>query len=253
MPKRLCLSTFLLVLTFAVVGVFPPSAAAAIEPTRALLEGGLLEDGSFSEFSQTNALNGSLTPTTDRAYEGSRSAHATYTGAGRNGYSRGIWNVSWQDGDEVWYGGAFYLPEGFKDRMQGQVDLVRWDNWPSMPEQSEKGGVVIYGSDKRARLVRMKQGVEQASLGGSFDIPEGRWVWIEVHQRLSEADPLSEVYLDDELVASSTAKNSYGHSIDRIRLGLVAISSGSQTNPLELWFDRAAVSGTRIGDAKGFE
>src|SRR5215211_1321924 len=185
----------------------PALAGAAVTPRQALLE-----DGTFAEFDSTNTANGTLTNTADRAFEGSRAAHATYSGAGANGYARGLWKVSWQDGDEVWYGGAFYLPTGFKASMQGQVDLVRWDNYESMPTQTEKGGVVIYGSDKRSRLVRIKQGVEEEPLGDAFDLPEGRWFRVEVRQRLSETNPYSEVYLDGTKVASSTERNSYGHA-----------------------------------------
>ena len=32
-----------------------------------------------------------------RAYDGTTSALARYNGGGENGYSRGIWNVDWQD------------------------------------------------------------------------------------------------------------------------------------------------------------
>ena len=48
--------------------------------------------------------------------------------------------------------------------------------------------------------------------------------------------------MDGALVGSSTQPNTAGRTIDRMRYGLVAIAGGSQTNPLDLWFDRASVS-----------
>jgi Polysaccharide lyase len=215
----------------------PAPAVATVTPRTASLD-----DGTFSGFDSTNALNGNLVAVTSPSYSGAGSAHATYTGAGRNGYSRGLWKVWWQEGDDVWYGAAYYLPHGFKASMQGQVDLLRWDNWPTDPITTEKSGVVIWGYDKRARLVRIKQDVEEVALGDAFDLPEGRWFRLEVHQRLSTTDPLNEVYLDGRRVASSTERNFYGSPVARLRVGLVAIAGGSQRNPLELSFDEATIS-----------
>jgi hypothetical protein len=220
----------------------PAAAWGSVLPRQALLE-----NGTFAEFDQTNAAGSTLANVTTRAYEGSHSAHAAYLGGGSNGYSRGIWNVSWQDGDDVWYGAAFYLPVGFKAAMQGQVDLVRWDNWATDPTTTEKSGVVIFRSDQRAHLVRIKQGVEEVHLGSAFDLPEGRWFWLEVHQQLSSTGGINQVYLDGNLVSSAIAQNTYGHQVDRIRYGLVATAAPSQTNPLELWFDRAVASTTATG------
>jgi hypothetical protein len=240
-PRTLLTAT-LVALTALFSVVLTATGHAAVTPATATLE-----SGTFGEFSQTNALNGTLTNTTARAYQGTRSAHATYSGGTANAYSRGIWNIDWQPGEEVWYAAAYYLPVGFKATMQGQIDLLRWDNYGSMPSGTERGGVVIYNSDKRAHLMRQKDGGGQTAIGAEFDLPEGRWFWLEVHQRLSTTNPLSEVYLDGTRVVSTTAQNSYGHRVDRVRFGLVAISAGSQTKPLELFFDSATVAPASSG------
>ena len=37
--------------------------------------------------------------------------------------------------------------------MQNEVALMRWDNWPGYQDGSgDIGGIVIWGSDKKARL-----------------------------------------------------------------------------------------------------
>lgn len=209
-----------------------------------------LESRAFEEFDQASRTTGTLATDEQRAYEGAVSARATYSGGGANGYARGVWSVSWQEGDEVWYSAAFFLPSGFKAAMQGQVDLLRWDDWPSHRSDTEWGGLVIFGSDKRLRLRRFNAaGTADTTLVGPIDLPEGRWVHLEVHQRLSRQAPLSELFVDGQLAGRSTAVNTSGRPIERLRVGLVAIASGRQVNPLTLWFDRAAFGGVPSGPA----
>jgi len=222
--------------------VIPTAATAAVQPLSATLE-----SGGFGEFSQTNIEEGTLAVASDRAYDGGISARATYDGGTNNGYSRGLWNVEWSDGEEVWFGAAYFLPNGFHSQIQGQVDLLRWDNWATHPDDTDWGGVSIYGSDRRARLLRFGAGRDNDTLVGPLSLPEGRWFTLEVHQRLSSgAGALSELYLDGQLVGSSSAPNTYGRGIDRIRYGIVAIAEGDQTQPLELWFDRATAGPERL-------
>jgi len=213
----------------------PASSPANVAPLTATLEA-----GGFAEFSQTNVESGSLALSTGHAYEGATSARAVYRGGGANGYSRGIWNVNWDNGEDVWFGAAYYLPAGFHANIQGQVDLVRWDNWLSRPNDTDWGGVSIYGSDHRARLLRFGDGRPNDTLVGPFDLPEGRWFTLEVHERLSGgADAFSELYMDGRLVGRSHKPNTYGREIQRIRYGIVAIAEDDQRRPLDLWFDRA--------------
>jgi hypothetical protein len=224
-----------LLIAFLVLAVLPGMAMAKVTALAASLD-----DGSFDEFSQTNTDRGALGVNSLRTYDGTASAHATYEGDGGNGYARGIWNVEWQDGEEVWFGAAYYLPVGFVPHIQGQVDLMRWDNWLSHPSDTDWGGVSIYGSDHRARLLRFGAGRDNDTLAGPITLPEGRWFTLEVHQRLSAGSgALSELYVDGNLVGRSTRPNTYGRPIERIRYGIVAIAEGAQKKPLELWFDDA--------------
>jgi hypothetical protein len=226
----------------------PTAASASVSGLSAALDG-----GSFSEFSQTNALHGTLSLSEAHVFDGGPSAHATYEGNGENGYARGIWNVNWQDGEDVWFGAAYYLPVGFLGNVQGQVDLVRWDNWSLYPSEADWGGVSIYGSDHRARLLRFGAGRPSDTLVGPTTLPEGRWFTLEVHQvRSSQSgSALSELYVDGKLVGRSTAPNTYGRPATRVRFGLVAIAAGTQTKPLELNFDDAAVGATPSANLMG--
>ena len=229
-----------LLIAFLVLAVLPGMATAKVTALTANLN-----DGSFAEFSQTNTDRGALGINSVRTYDGTASAHATYEGDGGNGYARGIWNVNWQDGEDVWFGAAYYLPVGFIPHIQGQVDLMRWDNWLSHPSDTDWGGVSIYGSDHRARLLRFGAGRQNDTLVGPTTLPEGRWFTLEVHERLSDgAGALSELYVDGKLVGRSARPNTYGRPIERIRYGIVAIAEGAQTKPLELWFDDASAGPT---------
>lgn len=223
----------------------PGAAQASVGPLAASLESGTL-----SEFSQFGQSNGTLTVDSSTSYDGSRSAKAHFNGGAVNGYTRGIWDVQWNEGETLWYSSAFFLPVGFKAAMQGEVSLMRWDNWPTYQGTGDVSGIVIWGGDKKARLkLGTYSGATEQVLVGPFDLPEGRWFHLEVHQLLSKVDGTarSQVFLDDALVGSSTQPNSTGRAIERMRYGIVAIDASKQYNPLTLWFDRARVSTTKVG------
>jgi hypothetical protein len=240
--KMRTLSTLAPLAAVAAAALAPAAASAAVVPKMAGVEG-----TTWAEFDQVNASTATLTRDRTRAYEGVQSAKAVFNGGG-NGYSRGIWNVDWRDGDEVSYGAAFYLPVGFKATMQGQVDLLRWDNYTVDPTATDRSGIIINNYDKKARIVRQRLNIEEVPLANGFDLPEGRWFHLEVHQKLNKgAGALSEVFLDGRLVASSTQPNTYGRPVTRIRTGIVAIDANRQTKPLTLWFDRASVNRLPVG------
>jgi hypothetical protein len=203
-----------------------------------------LETGDFREFSESEAIRGDLTVNADQAYDGSRAAAARYDGGPGNGYARAIQDVSWRDGQDVWYGAAFYLPKGFKRAMQGEVALLRWDNYVAYGTRGDIGGVVVWGSDRRARLIVSHYRRREQILVGPFDVPEGVWFSVLVHQRLARDSgrALNEVYFDGVIAGSSRNGNTGGREIRRVRYGLVAISSHAQTNPLALWFDRCLLT-----------
>jgi predicted RecA/RadA family phage recombinase len=240
--------TVLLIVALALV--LPATAAATVQPMLADMSG-----GDLSQFSQTNAMVGSLS-VVPGGYGLPYAAKATYDGGGGNGYSRGIFDVNWQQGDDVWYGAAYYLPVGFHAAMQGQVAVLRWDNWASHPDDTDQGGIVINGGDKRSYLERDHESNgqwSQSEYAGPFDLPEGRWFWLEVHQHLSPvAGSVSEVYLDGQRIVYSTDQNMFGRPIERIRYGLVAIAESAQMNPLWLQFSRASVSTSELGPIAGF-
>lgn len=227
------------------------AAVAALAPTSAhaaTTSMASLESGGSNEFSQMSATSGSLTPTTDKAYDGTHSLHASYDGSGNNGYARGIQNVTWGADDDVWYGGAYYLPQGYQASVKGGDDLLRWDNWGTYGSGADYGSLELW-SDGQAHMVMGHYTGDGHELGQPFKLPEGRWAWIEVHSRFSATpgQALTEVYIDGRKVFSSTQPNTYGRPADRVRFGIVCIAMGKQTSPLSLWIDRLSVSDHQVG------
>ncbi len=184
------------------------------------------------------ALRGQVTPGADppRARPG---ALRTSVEGGGNAYARGRIDVAWREGDDVRFGVDLLLPEGFAARLQGQVDLLRWDDYPTEPSRTHRSGVVVFADDRRGHLIRQRLGVEETAIGPPFALPEGRWFRLEVRQRLGRAGTArSEVRIDGRVVAASTAANAYGNTVDRVRVGLVAIDAVRQRLGLVLWLAR---------------
>jgi hypothetical protein len=225
----------------------PATASATVSPL--LTDFGTSSSlNQFNMGAQTSGANARIALDSTRAYNSGYAAKASYAGGGTNGYARGVQSVDWNDGTHVWYGEAVYLPTGFKAAMQGQVDLMRWDNYSLANVSDDWGGISIWHSDKLARLLLFNAAGDTATLVGPFNIPEGRWNWIEVHQIFSShsGSAYSAVYLNGSLVGTSTLANKYALGITRIRFGLVAIAENSQTNPLSLWFDRAYIGTSQL-------
>jgi hypothetical protein len=225
-------------------------AAVAPAGARVVARHASLASGTFSEFDETNQQVGTLKTTTARPYDGQYAATATYSGGGANGFSRGLFNTHWTEGEDVWYGGAFYLPAGFKSDMQGEVDLMRWDNWDLDPTHTDRCGVVIYGSDKKGRFLCWELGVNGSETAriGPFKIPTGRWTWLEVHQHFSTHDgqAQSELFKNGKKVGGTQQANFFGRSVTNIRYGLVAMAGSEQKKALSLGFDRAMVGRHRL-------
>jgi hypothetical protein len=214
-------------------------APSGIDPMEARVGG--FESGGFGEFDWFSSANGSLSVSGERAYEGLLSAKASNNGVG-NQYQRVWYDVSWGEGSDVWYGVALYIP-----RLADWCwwTPVRWDNYSSYGGLGDVGGLRI----EQGRLYLDKGTyAAQHALIGPVAIPEGRWFWVEVHQRLSAdaGSALSELYLDGTRVGSSTAANSAGRPIDTIRYGVVSMAT-SCSQPASIHFDRVSLSNGPLG------
>jgi arylsulfatase A-like enzyme len=187
----------------------------------------------------------------DRAYEGTQSVKASFDGVSPSvSTAHGIFNVNVPPGYDGYYGAAFYFPvgtlSGSQPRLESRVDILRWNNAGGNPA-GDQGGVRIAAGDRRARLIRGNLGtgvVEE--IGAPFELQEGCWNWLFVHQKLSNrsaTDPdhaVSEVFLNGTRVVDSDAPNNYlGEGVGRIRFGLMSIDGSVQDEPLDVYVDNA--------------
>lgn len=216
-----------------------PAPAPAPAPPSGRLGG--FETGDLSEFDLAGMNGGTIAATRERAYEGTTAAKVSYDGSQiPNAFQRVAYDVGWGTGSDVWYGAAFYIPS-FDDFCWWNP--IRWDNYPTYGGSGDVGGLQI-GGDHRLSLVRSTFDThDEHELIGGIAIPQGRWFWVEVHQRLSGVDgeALSEVFLDGVRAGSSTRANSLGRRVDRIHYGDVAIAS-SCSRPGSVYMDRVSLS-----------
>jgi hypothetical protein len=220
-----------------------PAPAPAPTPVTGML--GSFETSDFSEFDGKSMLSGTLSTSSDRAYDGSRSAKAYYDGSHQNGFARTWFDVEWANGSDVSYGAAYYIPS--KATMPCWYSLMRWDNYSLYGSGGDVGGIEVSTSG-RARIMRQDySGANYKVLSSEVTFPEGRWFWLEVHQKLSNVDgqAVNELYLDGVKVSSTTTANSRGRSITEVRHGLVAL--GPDCAPANtFYFDRvSATNGVR--------
>ena len=122
---------------------------------------------------------------------------------------------------------------------------MRWDNYKSFGSGGDVGGVRI---DHGELFVDRGTYASQKPLIGPVAVPEGRWFWLEVHQRFSATagDALSEVYLDGVKVGASSEANSSGRVINTIRYGNVAMEAGCSA-PSSIFFDRVSLTDRQLG------
>ncbi len=213
-------------------------------------KGDLSEYGASSLFGSGESLDVVSSPP---GYGGGLCLRARVTEP--DGYARGHAvksQTGWEVGQDVWWGGAFYLPKGFFAAKQGQVDIFRWDNYEQDPTTTERGGVVFYSGDNFPRLVRIKEGSpdEQVSLITGPPIAEERWNWVEVHQHLSNVDgsAINELFVNGTKIGAANARNCTRSNlvVSRFRAGVVA-TSGGQTNPITVYIDRVRCGPTPTG------
>lgn len=201
------------------------------------------------EYDEAGLLNGTLTKFVP-GYGSEVAMLATVIEP--DGYARGIakkTKTEWKFGQEAWWAGAIYLPKGFFTAKQGQIDILRWDNFDQDATTTERGGIVMQTTDRKFRLVRIKEGEpdEQKTLNLSGEtvigpeIVEGRWYWVEVRQVLHNKTgaAINELWIDGEKVFESTTANCIRSDLEvsRYRVGIAA-TNGKQTNDISIAVDR---------------
>ena len=221
--------------------------------TSGLLHSSSFESGDFIDWDQINASEGTLKvvdggSTIAGNSDGVKIAEATQNGSGNSAghFSRTIWNLNnWSSETSYQTSANFYLPAGFYNNMMGAVQIIGWDTFPDLNNHMR---LIIYNSDKKARLFINDNG-DKRDITGAFSIPEGMWSTIKIEQKISQTDGWSKVYLNNNLVASGDKTNCPANAVScfdtqsafpvtRIRYGFVAVDDPKQLKPLTLFFDK---------------
>jgi hypothetical protein len=221
----------------------------------ATLEGPAIVDPTTGFDSSSSGSGGMILQDSSYHYDGAKAAwlrsSGTFAGPWGGFTTSAPGATGWPNGTDVWYGAAFRLDLGFKVKVP-RVMLMRWLNSASdtSPPPTRYGGILMKPDDS-FQLVRGGTGVSEDGLGASFSLPEGRWFWLEVHQKL-ESDatkgPLSEVFVDGKPVAKSGALNAYPDSDGvpiRAHFGYAQRTSGGSFTEMRL--DRASTSTMQRG------
>jgi hypothetical protein len=190
------------------------------------------------------------------------------SGAG-NKYARHYLNVGpytqstisrrWVKGLDVWYGYELYLPVGFLNAMQGEVEFMRWDNWanpnPSTGTKEQSGIGIhtdhrLYQTHKRFTYPDSGMLAEYPVYASTSFVPaEGRWMKVSVRQKLNDSDGLAinEFWVDGVKVGSgSTLHNMDSNRVpETLGFGIVSVNSNTQTNALSVYFRNAYIDGYR--------
>jgi hypothetical protein len=167
------------------------------------------------------------------AYQGMYNGYAQNVGTGQVAH-RGF-TVDARNGNERYYGGAFYFRPGTFANQQARIDIMRWDNKDTYGTGADYGGIALY-ADHRARLMRGKvTGDPAVQIGDSLPLREGCWNWIVVHQKLSDKlandskHAINEVFVNGDRLIDSDQPNSYGRPATAVHYGMPYVDAAQQT------------------------
>lgn len=221
----------------------PPEHDLVLNPAADIVRMGDFHDGN-ADFTTTSALRGDVELVDHQVFRGERAIRTTVRSPNGYAFARVQEDVHWDEGDEVWYGAAIYLDEGFKEAQgEGSVDILRWDNWPEQPGDTDHGGLTVLSDGRLALFEEQHGNVPWTIILGPYDIPERTWVWLEVRQRFSleDGEAINEVWMDGRRLGTSTAPNHFGRTITRHRVGIIA-TPDPQPGELRLYLDHPVIS-----------
>jgi hypothetical protein len=229
-----------------------PSDPAPTTPVYERFAG--FETGDWSEWMQLNTSGGSGSVVTSPVWAGSRAGKLTVYSSSGNKYARGYFDISdWQIGSDHWFGARIYLPVGTYAALQGDMALMRWDNWALANISQDQFGVWLRGTGTKGNLYLMlnneQNGVDSILVDPGVRMAEGQWSCLEVRQKLGyDGDAISELWLNGTRLGSSTRQNiNGGRRPVTLGYGIVAVNAGTQTNSLTAYVDQAYTARTRAG------
>jgi hypothetical protein len=180
-------------------------------------------------------------------YDGGRYQQVSTTTSTQYSYGQ-ISSFKWHRGDDVWYGAAYKLPSNFLT-VNGYAEVMKWRSDPA-----QNWGGIVLRSDDRFHFVRGTLSGGGTDIGNSFQVPVGRWSFVEVHQKLGDGatgspPALTEVYVDGRLVMTTTSANMVAGDTGDISVAGFGIIYSPVTTTMGI--DRAYVMGAQLGPIIG--
>jgi hypothetical protein len=198
---------------------------------------------------------------TSKAYAGAASLKVHIEGTECSPYARGIFNSNSpnhiEEGDDLWFGAAIFLPTGFFSAHSDYTDLIRIDSYVTdggeLNEEAKQQSIELASFSDDNVYVRAESNKEKRTLVGPLSpsvLSENAWHWVEIHAVLDKdsGEAFTELKIDGENMGSSTTGNYFAGraAFNRLRYGLVS-AGGSGSGNLTMYVDRASVSKTERG------
>ncbi len=209
----------------------------------------------------TNCKGSTAERDTTKAYAGTASLKAHIESTECSPYARGIFNSNSpnhiEEGDELWFGAAIYLPSGFFSAHSQYTDLIRMDSYVTdggeLNEAAKQQSINFASFSNDDLYVQAESNESIHTLIGPLSpsvLSENAWHWVEIRVVLDKdsGEAFTELKIDGVNKGSSTAGNYFAGraSFNRLRYGLVSAGSTGSGN-LTMYVDRASISKSERG------
>lgn len=209
----------------------------------------------------TNCSGSSATRDTSKAYAGTASLKVHIEATECSPYARGIFNSNSpnhiEEGDNLWFGAAIFLPSGFFSAHTNYTDLIRMDSYVNdsgeLNEAAKQQSINFASFSNDDIYVQAESNEKTTTLIGPLSpsvLSENTWHWVEIHVVLDKdsGEAFTELKIDGESKGSSTAGNMFSGraAFNRVRYGLVSAGSKGSGN-LTMYVDRASIDTSERG------
>lgn len=209
----------------------------------------------------TNCSGSSATRDTSKAYAGTASLKVHIEATECSPYARGIFNSNSpnhiEEGDDLWFGAAIFLPSGFFSAHTSYTDLIRMDSYVNdggeLNEAAKQQSINFASFSNDDIYVQAESNEKTITLIGPLSssvLSEDVWHWVEIHVVLDKdsGEAFTELKIDGESKGSSTAGNMFSGraAFNRVRYGLVSAGSKGSGN-LTMYVDRASIDTSERG------
>lgn len=193
------------------------------------------EDPTFSRWSYTVLMNGTVNRTTTRSHSGAGSLRAATGASGSNNAARyGVRALDHQKSGEIWLRYYYYIPSSTVVDTVFSTGVVAEIEPP------------YFGFSLLVRPSRVDIGAFDAVYQGTMAFPRDRWTCVELHVQIDAAAGIFEAYLDGALAVRSPATDTLpdmGYTSVDVGIHFTDPAQG----PVTAYVDDVLAANTRLG------